>query len=203
MPSRLSRILIGQACRPSARCETAHGLQARRKAGLSCRSRRTSAPGPGRAGDIGPGSAHRGNDVGSLEDGCVVDAVPGHCDHVTSGAKRLHQPKLLFELHAAEHIGVGKACRQCRVIQSVQLSTCHGSPTGGQPGLWRDGKGRGAMVARDHHDPDTCSTALGNGAAGHEQQEHRLQHHFPEKGPHAAPWRATRWGLGAPGADGP
>eukprot|EP01136_Pigoraptor_vietnamica_P033837 Opistho-1_new@97114 len=118
----------------------------------------------GLAGDVGTASTHRDADVGSLEGGCVVDAVPGHRDHIASFAKSLYQPKLLFGLHTTKHMGVGQARCQCCVIQSVQLWACHGPPVGDQACLSCNGQCCVGMVARDHHDPDTCRSALGDGS---------------------------------------
>jgi hypothetical protein len=116
-------------------------------------------------GHLGAGEAHRDTDVGLAQGGCVVDAVPGHRDHVAAGLQRAHDPDLVLGGDPGDHADVVEPAGQLGVVgHRVQLGSGHRLAGDAQVG--GDGAGGHRVVAGDHPYPDARVAALGDGHAG-------------------------------------
>ena len=89
--------------------------------------------------------------MGSLQGGCIVDAVPRHRDDFAIGFERLHKPQLLLGNDAREDVDLRHALAQLRIGHGVELRPGHDRFWMRQADLSRDGLRRAGVVAGDHY----------------------------------------------------
>jgi hypothetical protein len=131
----------------------------------------------GRAdGGVGAASAHGDPDVGGAEGGDVVDPVPGHGDHVATGAQDVDQHRLVTRLDAGEHVRVPDRVAQCPGRQRVELAP------GENRVVRRGGDARGAGHGQ-------CGPRM---VAGHHDRPHAGRPRALDLGPHARPRRVAQ-----------
>merc|ERR1719273_823685 len=143
----------------------------------------------GRLGDGGAG-AHGDADLGLLEGGRVVDAVPGHGGDLLHALQVLDDLGLVEWLHAGEHAGVGNGNLLLVGREVVKFASRVGHSVGGlvlveDPNAAADGGGRVLVVAGDHDDPDAGGAAqldgrrhLGPGRVQHADNAGKGQVHL-------------------------
>jgi hypothetical protein len=115
-------------------------------------------------GHLGAGDTHGDADVGRLEGGGVVDAVPGHGDHVAGPLEQPDQAQLVLGGDPGHHPDVGQLGEQLVVAHGRELGP--GDRPALNAELAGDGGRRGGVVAGDHPHPDAGVPALGDGRLG-------------------------------------
>jgi hypothetical protein len=137
------------------------------------------------AGYVGPGDAHGHADVGLLERGGIVDAVPGRGDDLAEVLEGSDDPLLMLGPDPGEHhlrMG-GELVRELGDAHRLELLAADhaGVGAGDDADASGDGFGGYSVVACDHGDPDSAFAAGGNGVG--DVGAGRVHHgHQPQQG---------------------
>ena len=75
----------------------------------------------GLLGDLGALLAHGDADIGALQRGRIVDAVPGHGHDMAVGLNAADQAQLMLGVHASEHVRVRDDLCECGILEVVKL----------------------------------------------------------------------------------
>jgi len=120
----------------------------------------------GLLGDFRPGDAHGDANRRLLQRRGIVHPISGHGDHGIAPLPGTHDPQLVGGGDSREHGNARYPLRQIAVVETGQLGAGESLVAPIQnTELTRDRPRSVRVVASDHHDPDSGSSAFGDRVA--------------------------------------